>query len=179
MSHVILGLLMLWPQSLYELTKNFEAGVSLFYSASTGSIKRALDRLLAEGRIEVGAEDGPRGKKSYAITDTGRAEFRRWMLADLTSADLETAVLARAYFLGLLESDERQVVTAHIEERIRWDLGRLERLRAQLATVEVPEGFEDIATYQLATLQYGLASCRTALAWAQAHLPQPATSTLA
>ena len=66
MSHVILGLLMLWPQSLYELTKNFEAGVSLFYSASTGSIKRALDGLLADGRIAVGPEGGPCVAKSSA-----------------------------------------------------------------------------------------------------------------
>lgn len=46
MANVILGLLMLWPQSLYELTKSFEAGISLFYSASTGSIKRALLSLI-------------------------------------------------------------------------------------------------------------------------------------
>ncbi|NUL48741.1 PadR family transcriptional regulator [Cellulosimicrobium funkei] len=177
MSHVILGLLMLWPQSLYELTKNFEAGVSLFYSASTGSIKRSLDRLLADGRIRVASGEGPRGKKTYEITDAGRAEFRRWMLADLTGADLETAVLARVHFLGLMEAQDRPAVAAHIDERMRSDLGRLERLEAQVATVEVPAGFEEIARYQLATLQYGLTSGRMALAWAAEYLPEPATST--
>ena len=53
MAHVILGLLLIAPQSLYGLVKAFEAGVSLFYSASSGSIKRALDGLLAQGLIEV------------------------------------------------------------------------------------------------------------------------------
>ncbi|MGO1972960.1 MAG: PadR family transcriptional regulator [Propionibacteriaceae bacterium] len=172
MAHVILGFLLLWPQSLYELTKSFEAGVSLFYSASIGSIKRALDRLLAEGHIRVESEDGPRGKKVYAVTDAGRAEFRRWMLAELTGADFETAALSRAHFLGLVEADDRLRVAAHIEERIRWDLDRLERLEAKVATTEVPEGFDEVARFQLATLQYGLSACRTALAWAEEYLPQ-------
>lgn len=172
MAHVILGLLLLWPQSLYELTKNFESGVSLFYSASVGSIKRALDRLLADGHIHVESADGPRGKKTYAITAAGREEFRCWMLAELTGADFEAAALARAHFLGLLAADERPIVTAHIEERIRWDLARLERLEAQVTTTEVPAGFEEIARFQIATLQYGLTACRTALAWTEAHLPR-------
>jgi len=166
---------MLWPQSLYELRKNFEAGVSLFYSSSTGSIKRALDQLLANERIEVESEGGSRGKKVYAVTDWGRQEFRRWMLAEMTGGDLEAAVLARVYFLGLLEPHERAVVAGHIEERLREELGHLERLEARTSTVQVPEGFEKIAEFQLATLQFGLISCRAALTWAEQHLPQPST----
>lgn len=161
---------MLWPQSLYELTKNFESGVSLFYSASTGSIKRALDRLLADERIALESEDGARGKKVYAITDAGREEFRRWMLDGAFGGDSETAMLARTYFLGLLPEGDRPVVASHIRDRIRRDVGRLEQLQAQLPEVSVPEGLEDVAKYQLATLQYGLATGRTALAWAEQHL---------
>lgn len=172
MAHVILGLLMLWPQSLYDLTKNFEAGISLFYSASTGSIKRALDRLLADGRIRVESEEGPRGKKTYAATDAGRREFRRWMVSELSGTDAEGAMLARAYFLGLVEADERRVIAAHIDERVRRDLSRLERLKADVSATEVPAGFEEIARYQLATLQYGLASHRAALAWSEEYLPE-------
>ena len=177
MSHVILGLLMLWPQSLYDLTKGFEAGISLFYSASTGSIKRALDRLLADGLIRVRSQDGPRGRKTYAITDQGRDEFRRWMLAPLTGSDLETEVLARVHFLGLLEEHERPKVAAHVEGWIRWSLERLERLEVEVSATDVPEGFEDVARYQVATLQYGLSAGRTALEWAEEHLPGSATGT--
>ncbi|WP_293696420.1 helix-turn-helix transcriptional regulator [uncultured Agrococcus sp.] len=170
MAHVILGLLMLWPQSLYELTKHFEAGVSLFYSASTGSIKRALDRLLAAGRISVESATGPRGKKTYAITEEGRAEFRRWMLDPGRGGDGETAVLARTFFLGLLEGEDRSVAAHRVHDRIRQDLNRLEQLDAQLPSIEVPEGFEEVAHYQLATLQYGIATGRTALRWAEEYL---------
>ena len=48
MGHVILGLLMLLgPQTLYSLNKQFERGPSLFYRASFGSLQSALRGLLA------------------------------------------------------------------------------------------------------------------------------------
>ena len=171
MAHVILGLLLLWPQSLYDLRKHFEAGISLFYSASTGSIKRALDRLLADGHIRVESESGPRGRKTYVVTDAGRQEFRRWMLSELSGTDVEGAMLARVHFLGLLDPHERPAVAARIDERLRQDLGRLERLAAQVSSAEVPAGFEDVSRYQVATLQYGLTSHRAALAWVEEYLP--------
>ncbi|GAA2088455.1 hypothetical protein [Actinomadura alba] len=55
------------PQTFYDLIKGFEAGVALFYSASPGSIKRALDTLLARGFIEVASiEAGGRGGRCTA-----------------------------------------------------------------------------------------------------------------
>lgn len=171
MAHVILGLLMLWPQSLYELTKSFESGVSLFYSSSTGSIKRAIDRLLADGHIAIESEGGTRGKRIYAITSEGRDEFRRWMLEDSPTGDPETALLARTYFLGLVTPDERLIIAANLRARIRAGLADLEAVEVQLAAVVVPDQLASVAQYQLATLRYGLASHRTALAWAEEHLP--------
>lgn len=172
MTHVILGLLMLWPQSLYELTKNFESGVSLFYSASTGSIKRALDRLRIDGYIDITAAEGPRGKKTYAITSTGREEFRRWMFVELTGGDVEMAVLPRAFFLGLIEEHDRPTVAANIHTRIQQDVDRLKRLEDRISNADIPDGYADIAKFQLATLQYGLAVGRTAIAWADKYLPR-------
>lgn len=171
MAHVILGLLLLAPQSLYDLVKSFEAGVSLFYSASTGSIKRALDRLLAEGRIEVASTDtGARGRKVYRVTDAGRAAFRTWMTGELTGPDPETAALSRLYFLGLLDPAERPGVLRRTAERIEADLDRLTTLAGTLDTVEVPPGLEDVARYQRATLDYGVAAHRQALDWFRAAL---------
>lgn len=170
MANVILGLLMLWPQSLYELTKSFGAGASLFYSASTGSIKRALDRLVADELIVGASWTGPRGKRVYTITEAGRDEFRRWMLEPLRGGGTETAILARTYFLGLLSKADRCNVAENIRARIRQDLSRLEDLAEQLPSATVPEGLEGVAKYQLATLQYGLSSGRTALSWAEEYL---------
>lgn len=166
MAHVILGLLLIAPQSLYGLVKRFEAGVALFYSASSGSIKRALDTLLDRGLVEVAStERGGRGKKTYQVTDAGRREFHAWMTGEPAGSDLESAALSRLYFLGLLEPSEREPVLRRIEARVESDLARFTQLDEHLDHVDVPEGFGDVAAHQRATLDYGIASLRFALSW--------------
>ncbi|MBW9204922.1 PadR family transcriptional regulator [Mumia sp. zg.B53] len=166
MANVILGLLLIAPQSLYDLVRAFEAGVALFYSASSGSIKRALDVLLDRGLIEVASvEAGGRGKKVYRVTDAGREEFHAWMTGDLVGSDLEGAALSRLYFLGLLDPADRPSVLRRIETRVEADLSRLTSLDSHLETVEVPDELADVATYQRATLDYGIASHRFILDW--------------
>ncbi|RNL86947.1 PadR family transcriptional regulator [Halostreptopolyspora alba] len=173
MAHVILGLLLIAPQSLYDLVKGFEAGVGLFYSASSGSIKRALDTLLARGAIEVASvESGGRGRKVYRPTEAGREEFRAWMTGETTGLDLETAALSRLYFLGLLEPAERAPVLRRLVARIETDLAALSDLDRHLDTVDVAEEHRDIAAHQRATLDYGIASHRFMRDWFRSLLDQ-------
>ncbi|SEE15186.1 helix-turn-helix transcriptional regulator [Ruania alba] len=173
MAHVILGLLLIGPQSLYGLVKAFEAGPSLFYSASSGSIKRALDGLLADGLIEVvSTEEGARGKKVYGVTDAGGAAFRRWMTSEIVGPDLETAVLPRQFFLGLVAPAERVAVLRLIVDRIDSDVAGLEALEQRLETVEVPDGYQDIAEYQRATLSFGIASGQFTANWFREQLDE-------
>lgn len=166
MAHVILGLLLLTPQSLYDLIKSFEAAVGLFYSASSGSIKRALDVLLGKGLIEVASiEPGGRGRKVYRCTEAGRKEFHAWMTGELSRADLETEALSRLFFLGLLDPQDRGPVLRRMRERAAADLAQLTALETQLDEMDVPAGFAQVIVYQRATLDYGLASGRHALRW--------------
>ncbi len=165
-AHVILGLLLIAPQTFYGLIKGFESGVALFYSASSGSIKRALDTLLAKGFIEVAsAETGGRGRKVYRPTGAGREEFRSWMTAEPTGPDLETAALSRLYFLGLLEPAERPAVLGRITARIEADLAALSALDGHLDTLDFPEEHRDLVAHQRAALDYGIASHRFMLDW--------------
>ena len=164
MAHVILGLLLIAPQSLYDLVKSFETGVSLFYSASSGSIKRALDGLLADDLVEVLDAEGARGRKVYRVTDAGRAAFHTWMTGE-QSGDIETAALSRLYFLGLLPAADRAPVLRRIVARVESGLAELERLAQRISEIEIPEQQQALAGYQLATLDYGLGSYRHAAAY--------------
>ncbi|AUS81073.1 PadR family transcriptional regulator [Actinoalloteichus sp. AHMU CJ021] len=170
MAHVILGLLLIAPQSFYALVRAFEASVTLFYSASSGSIKRALDGLLTRELVEVAStQTGGRGKKTYQVTEAGRREFRAWMTGELAGRDLESAALSRLYFLGLVEPSERVAVLRRIEARVEHDLAKFSRLDEQLDTVKVPEGLTEVAASQRATLAYGIASLQFMLDWFRDH----------
>lgn len=175
MGHVILGLLLMGDQTLYSLKKQFEAGVSLFYSASTGSLKRALDLHLAAGRVRLtGAEGGPRGRKTYTITDAGEAEFRAWILGPITGPDLETAALTRVFFLGTLVPEERVAVLDRIVARAEVALAELRGVAVMLDAQQIPPEFTDVFTHQRATLDYGIGAHEHAVAWFRAHAARTA-----
>ena len=164
MGKVILGLLLLRPATLYSLSKQFEQGVSLFYSASLGSLRAAVAVLLERGLVTVaGSVENGRNKKTYSITDAGRTAFTEWMTAPITGGDLETIALSKVYFLGMLTDPvSRATVLAGIVDRIRADQRQLVSLAGHLDAVDIPQEDAEIFKYQRITLDYGLLTHRTA-----------------
>lgn len=163
MQFVILGLLLSGPLSLYDLQKRFAAGISLFYSASSGSIQRALQHLVADGAVVVAeADDSRRGRKVHHITAEGRERWRGFMLAPVPDGtDAETTVLAKVFLLGRLEaSADRAAVLSGIRAHIDSSLQALEALADDVDAQS--GGLDDDArrlfSYQRATLDYGLRS---------------------
>ncbi|WP_127818351.1 PadR family transcriptional regulator [Microbacterium sp. CPCC 204701] len=167
MQQVILGLLILHgPLSLYAVQRQFQRGISLFYSASFGSIQRALRQLADRGLATVGEGADARGSKPYAVTDAGYRAWHAWMLSPLTGGDAETAALARVFFLGVLtDDDERRAVARSVRARIDADLAELEHVARDVDAAEIPDEFADVFVFQRATLDYGIRSNRLALQW--------------
>ncbi|MFD0804878.1 PadR family transcriptional regulator [Nocardioides caeni] len=58
-----------------ELTRRFDASIGFFWSATHQQIYRVLGRMEKDGWVQR-VDDGG---KSYAVTDTGRAELARWI----------------------------------------------------------------------------------------------------
>lgn len=177
MRQVILGLLLLNPSTLYGLKKAMEGGISLLYSASIGSIKRALDELLAsDGITVVSMEPGARGKKVYAVTAAGEGQFREWMRQPLIGGDAETESLARTYFLGLLDPGERVDVLEEIIARGEQELHRLTTLAGRLDGTTILPEHRAVFRHQRATLDYGIAMHETSLRWFRSYRDQVVAS---
>lgn len=165
MEYVLLGLLVaVGPQSVYSANKFFEAGISLFYAASLGSIRQAFQRLLRDDRVTVAADtsDG-RVRKLYAATAEGRTAFDAWLVAPIVGRDLHVEALARLYFLGSVPSAQtRTRVLENIAERAARDEHRLRELGAHIDGMvdrgEVPEEYRELAHYQRLTVEYGVRS---------------------
>lgn len=168
--YVILGLLLGGPLSLYDLQKRFAASVSLFYSASSGSIQRALQHLVAEGAVTVDDADGSRrGRRVYRIADAGRERWREWMLGAIPAGtDAETTVLAKVFLLGRLEApDDRAAVVDGIRRHVAEARGTLETLATEVDAHAGPLSDDDarVFAYQRATLDYGLRAHATLAHW--------------
>lgn len=170
MQFVILGLLLTGPLSLYDVQKSFRSGISLFYSASAGSIQRALRGLVDEGSVSVAAAgEGPRRRKLHTVTAEGRARWRAWMLAPVPDgSNAETTILAKVFLLGRLERpQDREAVLDALQAQVAAAVDPLEELAAQLASLapELSDEHRRILAYQRATLEYGIKSHRLMDTW--------------
>ncbi len=167
MQFVILGLLMIDRMSLYDLHKQFTAGPALFYSASFGSIQRALRQLVDGGLVTVtDAPGSSRRRKLHTVTEEGVRAWRAWMREPISGSNAETGLLSRVYLLGLLPADDdRQEVLATLRKSVASALDELEALSRSLDAQEIPGEFAQVFRYQRATLDYGLRSHRLALTW--------------
>lgn len=171
MQQVILGLLILHgPLSLYAVQRQFTQGVSLFYSASFGSIQRALRQLLERGLVTVDeASADARGRKPYTVTDAGVTAWREWMREPVVGGDLETTALSKTFFLGLLDDPgARREVVDGIRARIETDLAELQTVERSLDAAAVPPEYAEVFRFQRATLEYGIRSHEHARAWFEA-----------
>jgi len=165
---VILGLLALRAMTVYEINKALERGVSLFYSASFGSINAAIGRLLEKGWIsgEEKVENG-RNKKIFHLTPAGQVAFQGWLTTDIETEKVKDPGLTRLYFMGLAPAQERiRVLKNHIE-KLRRTLDALNIIHQQSGDIEAPPGLEDVRRFQRFTLDYGRAFYTFNITWYQ------------
>ncbi|NAS24062.1 PadR family transcriptional regulator [Herbidospora sp. NEAU-GS84] len=158
---LILGTLLDGPLHGYEVRRRLELwGAAYWANVAYGSIYHGLAKMAGEGLLAV-VEQGKGGKTVYEITDEGREEFRRELLAywwevkpivdpfqvaltfmnRLSSAELVTAMESRAEQLrASVSMTERAIglkqdfgAPRHVDECFRLNAAQL---RAQLDWIE-------------------------------------------
>jgi DNA-binding PadR family transcriptional regulator len=156
--HAVLGALADQPRTGYALLKHFQQSLAYAWPASHSQIYPELGRLLEDGLIEqTGA--GARNSKTYAVTEAGFAELRRWLRDTPPDRRVRSDAALRTFFLWLLapEEAERQLE----EERAYW-VGVLEEY---LRIRDEPTGDNRKArTYRIA-LEGGIRVVEARLHW--------------
>ena len=129
LAHALLGLLAEEPMSGYDLTKRFDSSLRYTWSASHSQIYPELARLRERGFIRQRAA-GPRGRKTYEITPTGREEVRRWLTSPVPERTIREEAFLRVFFLWLLSPDDAR---AYLERKAafhRSNLAEYEDIKA-------------------------------------------------
>ena len=103
--HGLLGLLAEGPASGYDLSRRFEELLGAIWPAKHPQIYGELIRLAGDGYIVAEAE-GPRRRKEYRITDTGRAELRRWLVDEPVDHTVRLEPLLRSLFFWTMSPEE-------------------------------------------------------------------------
>ncbi|MEU5692427.1 PadR family transcriptional regulator [Actinosynnema sp. NPDC020468] len=161
--HALLGLLAEEPASGYDLTGKFARALQRYaWHAKHNQIYPELTRLAGEGLVAVVAE-GARGRRTYAITDTGRAELRNWMLHPPDVFVVRNEFVLRMFLLSTLDPDEARALLRPVAEESARELATLresiDRADATAPPTAAPELSRLVA-------EYGLRSFQTMHDWA-------------
>jgi PadR family transcriptional regulator, regulatory protein AphA len=167
--YALLGLLAEEPASGYDLTRNFERALQRYaWHAKHSQIYPELNRLAADGLVVVAAE-GPRGRRTYTITDAGRAELRTWMLNPPEVFVARNEFVLRMFLLAALDAEDARAVLRPIAESSARELATL-RARIDAADAADPPGSRPALGRLVA--EYGLRSFQTTHEWALWALSQ-------
>lgn len=159
--HALLGLLADEPSSGYRLTRKFEASLQHYaWSARHSQIYPELARLADEGLIEV-AEEGARGRRTYAVTDAGRAELRSWLVDEPVYASVRNVLVLKMFLLSTLDPADAKTFLTHLADNVEREL---EDLRAQVAELDATGGTRSFG--RLAA-EYGLREYALIRDWAR------------
>ncbi|GLY63927.1 PadR family transcriptional regulator [Amycolatopsis taiwanensis] len=167
--YAMLGLLADEPASGYDLLRRFNDSLANVWPATQSQVYGELAKLADSGLTTVG-EEGPRGRKEYAITDEGRAELRRWLLEVPVQRSRRNDILLRVFFLGTVSPDEAR---GFFERAVRNVTAYEDELRAVEKETEWGDG--PLAVYGRIALEWGLrftAMHREWAEWARTIVPE-------
>jgi PadR family transcriptional regulator AphA len=149
--HALLGLLIVRPRSGYELTKEFESHIGRHaWAAGHTSIYPELNRMAENGLVEV-THEGARGSRTYAATEAGRAELRRWMFDRDRSRKVRNEEVLRMFLISALDPDDAVAYLRGIAEESAEKAAELAKLLA--ATGPIVQG--DPEKFGLLAAEYG------------------------
>jgi PadR family transcriptional regulator, regulatory protein AphA len=128
--HALLGALADQPRTGYALLKHFEQSLGQAWPASHSQIYPELARLRSDGLIDELAT-GPRRSRTYAITEGGIAEIRRWLRETEPDRRVRSDPALRVFFLWLLEPEEAAALLERERSYLRSLLVRYESIREE------------------------------------------------
>src|SRR5262245_56434577 len=139
--HALLGLLDERPASGYDLLRLFETSLSNVWPATQSQVYTELGKMADAGVVAVSAE-GPRGRKEYSITESGRAELRHWLSETRPVRAVRSEALLRVFFLGAVPPEQAREYLRYLAEISERQTEGLDELEAS-----IDWGSDDLSVY--------------------------------
>lgn len=149
------------PGSGYDLLKRFEKSMANVWPATQSQLYGELNKLADAGLIEVSAV-GPRGRKEYRATDTGREELVRWITSPQDDPPVRSAALLRVFLLSEIPAADAREYMLTVAQRADDDIKSLEQLRDSIKWDDTDADF-----YGGTALEFGLRRARLEADWAR------------
>jgi DNA-binding PadR family transcriptional regulator len=153
----LLGFLHEGPQSGWDLMVTAQERIGGFWSLTRSQVYRELTAMASANLITTDST-GPRDRRAYRLTDTGRAAFTQWLSQTPGEENIRYPLLLTLAFARHLPPERlASFVTTHRAlHQARWEAYRDQEQQARAA------GAGDI---DLITLDFGLRYERAVLDW--------------
>ncbi|MEL3906078.1 MAG: PadR family transcriptional regulator [Treponema sp.] len=183
MDKIILGILLLRRMTAYEIRNVIKNNFKSMCSDSLGSIQAALKKLLELNMVgfEELVEKGV-NKKRYSITDIGQKALIDWIKVPLNTSKTKNMDFAKLLFMGYVPEESRKYLLDQIILSLEKEYAALKSIKGSI-TIEdertalknylltdkeyqkrikalhkknISESIEDISTFTMAALDYGI-----------------------
>lgn len=150
-SYVILGLLeMCGPLTSYEMKREVDGSIGYFWDFPRAQLYVDPERLVKHGLLHAEQETEGRRRRTYSLTDAGRAVLQRWLReSPQREVELRDTGLLKLFFGFELERDDIIALAQREAAMHRARQRTYQQITDGLATQ--PEG-----AFALATLRLGL-----------------------
>lgn len=168
LKYALLGLLDNHPASGYELTQEFAASLERWaWHAKHSQIYPELAKLEKDGLIEV-AEEGARGRKTYAITRVGREDLRQWLVQPSKRERMRSEFMLRLFLMGSLPKAQARKM---IERMVAGAQSEIDAVREAMAD-EDPIGPDGRPEFGILAGELGLRQYQALVDWADWAIEQ-------
>jgi DNA-binding PadR family transcriptional regulator len=158
----LLGFLQSGSMSGWELAEAVEATIGNFWNVTRSQIYRELGDLSERGLVEPGAP-GPRNRRRYAITASGRKAFADWIRREPGRELIRFPLLLTLFFADQVPLDE---LARFVDTHRRYHQDRLTFYRGMM------EGAPE-SSPRVQTLRFGILYEETFLKWLDSVNPTP------
>jgi DNA-binding PadR family transcriptional regulator len=134
---------------------------SVIWPAPQNEVYRILARLKSEGLISE-KELGPRGRKTYAITRSGRTELAEWIAAPTDYTLRYDPVLKAGFLAGVSPKIRRERIEADLAF-FSEQLSILRRIERERAASDKPDPRADVRTMAIGFYSAMAEWCRNAV----------------
>jgi DNA-binding PadR family transcriptional regulator len=166
LGYALLSLLTRGPATGYQLSKKMKRPIGYFWAASHSQIYPELARLAALGYVDIdeGAGPGPRAKKTYTVTEAGRAALRDWLILPPVSQP-RSEITLKAYAATCAPSSAMAELYQRHADECAADLSAWQKdAEAQQSLGKDDPAHPEFGSY--AVLMMGIESRRASLRWA-------------
>lgn len=161
LDYIIIGLVLEKELTGYDIKKEVESSIGMFYKTNYGRLYPALSKLADKDYLTMSEQmQGKRQKKYYKATELGKEVFLEWLSSPADVNMSGEAQLVQIFFYGELPKEVREKRLQEYEFLAEQTLKQMQNIAKMF-----PDDMDERDYFGISILYYGLQNTHNTLRW--------------